>query len=292
MNKILIKCIGFIGDNLFASSIAKKLKEKYPGDCQVDILLTCHQPYELISLNHNIDNVYLEHPGDDYDEIYQLQPIHRKLTPCEQFQQQCRIQNPTSDYWIETNHNLNEYVKHHFKSSQNKIKIAWLSNWEERSFLFTEEEYKRGIDIPNLGYGGKHRNINYIINELSQNSNYILIEVGKPAGTNQHNTNIETVSEYSLTASIIKNCDYFIGAEGGLCNLAAGVGTKTIITGDFIHQLYGWNGVIEKCEKPKLGPKYYFTDDDFNNNDHITLDPYLTDEQVINQINNIINERI
>ena len=34
-----------------------------------------------------------------------------------------------------------------------------------------------------------------------------------------------------------------------------GVGTKTIITGDYVHQLYGWNGVIRKLKEPKLGPR-------------------------------------
>ena len=123
--------------------------------------------------------------------------------------------------------------------------------------------------------------ISYIINELEKNPNIYLIEVGKPNGTSQLDFNLFTVSEYSLTASIIKNCDYFIGAEGGLANLASGVGIKTIITDDFVHQLYGWNGVIEKCEEPKLGPIYY-------SKGHFNLDPYLTDEQLIKQINKII----
>ena len=57
------------------------------------------------------------------------------------------------------------------------------------------EEYKRGIDVPNLGYGGKHRNISYIINELEKNNDIILIEVGKPNGTNQLETDIFTVSD-------------------------------------------------------------------------------------------------
>jgi hypothetical protein len=128
-----------------------------------------------------------------------------------------------------------------------------------------------------------NRNINYIISQLSLRDDLHLIEVGKPNGSSSTNTDLASVSEYSLTASIIKNCDYFIGAEGGLVNLASGVGTKTIITGDFIHQLYGWNGVIEKCSEPKLGPKYYFEE-----KNHITLNPYLTDQQVIEKINKII----
>jgi hypothetical protein len=278
--KILIKAIGFIGDNLFATSVVKKLKYKYDGLCKVDLLLSVIQPFELISNDPHIDNVYLEMPDKQYDEIFQLYPLNRQSTPCEQFQIQCGVENPSPEFEIYTNPTIDKYIEHCFKNKGNRKLVAWLSNWEERSFLFTEEEYKRGIDVPNLGYGGKHRDISYIINELEKNNDIILIEVGKPNGTNQLNTDISTVSEYSLTASILKNCDYFIGAEGGLANLASGVGTKTILTGDFVWQLYGPNGVIEKCQDPKLGPTHYFEG-------HINLDPYLTDEQLIKQINKI-----
>ena len=88
---------------------------------------------------------------------------------------------------------------------------------------------------------------------------------------------------YGMTASIIKACDYMIGAESGLINLAAGVGTKTIITGDFVHQLYGYNGVLKKIQEPKLGPEFYFP-----NAGHVSLDPYLTDDEVITQMREII----
>jgi hypothetical protein len=280
--RILIKAVGFIGDNLFGSSVAKKLKEQYT-DCIVDYQLSIIQPFELISNNPYIDNVFLTTPSHTYDKIYQLNPIHRKLTPCEQFQLQCEVKNYSPEFEIYTNKILDEYIKYCFQPVKDKKIIAWLSNWEERSFIFTEEEYKKGIDIPGFGYGGKHRNVSSIIQKLSENQEIFLIEVGKPNGTDQKISDISTVSEYTLTASILKNCDYFIGAEGGLANLASGVKTKTILTGDFIHQLYGWNGVIEKCEDPKLGPIHYFPD-----KGHVVLDPYLTDEEVAKHILNII----
>lgn len=282
--RILVKAVGFIGDNLFGSSVATKLKQEHPG-CIVDYLLTLPQPYELMTLNPDIDNVLLCAPNEaKYDIIYQLKPIHRKITPCEQFQTQCGIQNVSPEYVIYTNNSLDEYINYILQPYKKQKKIvAWLSNWEERSFLFTEEQYKAGIDVPNLGYGGRRRNINYIIETLQKEEDVLLIEIGKPNGYDQKQWELGSVSEYSFTASILKNCDFFIGTEGGLCNLAAGVGTDTIITGDFIQQLYGWNGVLEKCKDPKLGPKHYFPQ-----KNHIVLNSFLTDEEVVQQIKHII----
>lgn len=281
--KALIQCVGFIGDNLFASSVPKKLKEQ--GYTHVDFQLSIAQPLELITLNPSVDNVYLfETPSySTYDKVFTLQPIHRRETPTIQFQQQCGIEEPTSYYTIYTNQTIDAYVEPLLKEvAQGRKLVAYMSNWVEKTFGFTEEEYVRGIDVPNLGYGGRRRDIESIVNKLSDNDSLYILPVGMPAGFNQREIALDGVSNYTLTASMIKACDWFIGAEGGLANLAAGVGTKTIITGDYVHQLYGWNGVIEKNKEPKLGPKYYFPEG------HYTLDPYLTDEEVINQIINLI----
>jgi hypothetical protein len=284
--KILIKAIGFIGDNLFATSVAKKLKEKYGRECEVHFQISILAPFELIHNDPFIDKVFLNGESvGDYDKVYQLNPIHRKETPTEQCQKMCEIENISHEYKVYTNTAIDDLISKRF--SEYRIAgyktIAVQQNWEEKSFLFTEEEYIKGINVPNLGYGGKRRNISFIVNSIDKVDNVIIIPVGKSNGYDQRSTDISSVGEFTMTASIIKNCDYFIGSEGGLSNLAAGVGTKTIITGDFVHQLYGWNGVIEKNEEPKLGPKYYFKDIE-----HITLNPYITDEEVVKQIIQII----
>ena len=284
--KILVKTIGFIGDNIFASSIAKKLKEKHGNDCQVDFQISILAPFELMFNNPYIDDVYYSECDESvYNVIHQLKPINRKSTPIEQFQIQCGIENVDTGYNVYTNKSTDKLVKDAFSSYKNQknILVAVQTNWEEKSFLFTEEEYNTGIDVPNLGYGGKRRNINHILETLNKNDNVLLIPVGKPNGFDQKTSEITAVSELTLTASVIKNCDYFIGAEGGLSNIAAGLGIKTIITGDFVHQLYGWNGVIEKNEEPKLGPKFYFPE--FG---HVTLNPYISDDEVIEEIKKLI----
>lgn len=284
--KILVKTIGYIGDNLFATSVAKKLKEKYSDVCEVHFQISILTPFELMYNDPAIDRVFLlGEPVEEYDLVYQLSPINRSETPTIQFQRECEITDLSSEYRIYTNSALDALVSKRFIEYKNAgyKTIAVQQNWEERSFIFTEKEYELGNNVPNLGYGGKRRNINFIVNAIDNFKNVIIIPVGKPNGYDQRTSDISSVSEFTLTASVIKNCDFFIGSEGGLSNLAAGVGTRTIITGDFVHQLYGWNGVIEKNEEPKLGPKYYFPD-----LGHIELNPYITDEEVVQQISELI----
>ena len=283
--KILIKCTGFIGDILFASSIAKKLKEQNKK-CTVDYSIPLSQPLELLYNNPYIDNVFLDSSNineSDYERVIITPTVDQSITPPRQFQQAAGIEDVDDMFKVYTNPAYDYLAEQTFNDTKRRgIKVVtWLSNWKEKSFLFTEQQYKDGIDTPNLGYGGSHRDINRIISNL--NDTYAMLEVGFSNGINQLSTGLNTAATYSFTASLIKASDYFIGAEGGLANLAAGVGTKTIITGDFVHQLYGWNGVIKKIKEPKLGPKYYFKDK------HVTLNPYLTDEEVITNIKQIIN---
>lgn len=290
MTHILVRCTGFIGDNLFATSVARKLKLMYP-ESEIDFQISIVAPYEIISYDPDINHVYFPHQQltlERYDKVFTLNPIHRSETPTRQFQKQCGVPEEllSDEFFLYTNPHTDAVIAHYFNHHQpDTKKIAVQLNWEERSFLFTPEEYMRGINIPPLGYGGRRRNINFIVSSLDKIPTASIIPVGKPAGFDQRSFGIETVSEFTLTASIIKNCDYFVGSEGGLSNLAAGIGTNTIITGDFVHQLYGWNGVIEKNDDPKLGPKHFFPY--FS---HTTLDPYLTDEDVIQEIARLITQ--
>ena len=284
MEKILVKCSGFIGDILFASSVARKLKEQ-DSSREVHYSIPVIQPIDLLFHNPYINNVFLSDNVNErrYDRVIELPLVDQSITPPRQFQQAAGIEDVDDKFDIYTNPAFDYAARQSFKETKKKgIKIiTWLSNWEERSYLFTKEQYKAGIDVPNLGYGGKHRNIKFIIDSLSDK--FALLEVGFTNGINQFSTGLNTAATFSYTASMIKFADGFIGAEGGLANLASGIGTKTVITGDFVHQLYGWNGVIKKIEEPKLGPKFYFGE-----KKHTTLDPYLTDEEVVNQIKEIL----
>jgi hypothetical protein len=138
------------------------------------------------------------------------------------------------------------------------------------------------VDVPYLGFGGAHRDTEKIIWFLSERYNLSVIPIGLANGIAsttreaQHDGDNPTFSDI---VDQIKACDYFIGSEGGLSNVAAGVGTKCIITTDFIEQLYGRNGVIRQIERPAMGPATYFPEAG-----HIHLDAFLTDEEVATAI--------
>jgi hypothetical protein len=279
MKTVTIVVNGFIGDILFASSIARHLRQ-YD---RVNYVIRHWEPYELLMENPSIDLVAVTHgePIADPDHVvFTVGEVDQSVPVTIQFQQKCGVEKPTLGYEVFTNANYNIVAQNYvamLKASQQKKVVAYQANWKERTFGFTKEEYERGIDVPPLGYGGRRRNTDAILQELAKK--YTLVEVGLPEGAPNGSLGIYGVATYSMTASLIKNCDWMIGGEGGLTNLAAGVGTKTVITGDFIHQLYGWNGCIKKIKEPKMGPATYFPDAG-----HVTLDPFLTDEQVVQSI--------
>lgn len=294
--KLLIKCSGFVGDHLFTSDLAKELKEVHTKtfdfgikEVSVDYSVEMHQVLGLFNNNPHIDNVYIhsECPSDsEYDLVIQLPGVDQSVPPPLYFRNACGIDNGKTGYKIYTNKGFDDSAR--LQLPQNgKVNIAVQANWEEKSFLFTEEQYKAGINHVEdaTGYGGARRDTHKIIKGLKEHCN--IISVGFPSGTpnqaHQPMGGLVSAGLYSMTASIIKACDWMVGAESGLINLAAGVGTKTIITGDFVHQLYGWNGVLKKIDNPKLGPEFYFP-----NSGHVSLDPYLSDEEVIEQMRKLI----
>jgi hypothetical protein len=290
--KCLVVVNGFFGDIAFSTSIARKLKAERQYD-YVDYLIGLPQMVELLSNDPNINKVHLptqpspypsiEFDTSIYDKVIQIGQMNFDIPPPTQMQLAAGVRNPDTEYHLYTNAEYDAVAQQaidQLKHEHGKPVLCILSNWEERSFIFTKEQYEQGIDVPNLGYGGKHRNIQHIVDNLSKH--FTLLEVGFPSNTSQVSTaSIPTDNQKSILfeCSLMKYCDAFIGAEGGLCNLAAGVGTRTIVTSDFVHQLYGWNGVLRKIKEPKLGPVHYFP---YVN--HIELDPYLSDEEVAHKI--------
>jgi len=289
----LVITFGFFGDIIFATSLAEKLKGG--GYSQVDYLIGFPQVAQLVENNPFIDRVFISQiPGpkpyhpcteSNYSKVIELGALDYLTTPCEQYQQQAGFEELSSGYVVYTTPEYDAVateVVSDLRQTGNKPVLAFMTNWQPKTYLFTPEQYEAGIDVPNLGYGGAHRDIQYIVNELQEH--FTLYPVGVGDANQQQTLQLPDDDQKSLLfeASIMKYCDAFIGTDGGLATIAAGVGTKTIITGDFNLQLYGWNGVLKKIKQPRLGPREYFGDL------HIVIDPFATDKEVFETIKTLI----
>ena len=285
--KCLVVTYGFFGDIMFATSLAETLSTQYT---QVDYLIGFPQMQQLVANNPFINQVFVSSiPGprpvlelSGYDRVIELSELHYEITPCEEYQQQAGFDVVSKSYQIYTTPEYDVVAEKYIndiRQETGKPVIGVMSNWQPKTYLFTPDQYEAGVDVPNLGYGGSHRDIQYIIDGLQEH--FTLYPIGFDSANQQQTIHVADTDTKSILfeASVLKHCDAFIGTEGGLANLAAGVGCRTILTGDFIHQLYGPNGVLKKIESPQLGPDKYF-----ETVGHLMMNPYYTDSEVIEQI--------
>jgi ADP-heptose:LPS heptosyltransferase len=289
--KALIIPHGFIGDILFSTPIAKLLKE-HSGYTQVDYYIPLVQPRFLLDSDPYIDNVYVDGdpvtPNGQYHNVIELGPIKQHEPATIQLQKQAGLNTFALEYKINTVQILDKKAENFVGELRKKLPnypvVAYQNNWEEKSVGFTKAEYWHNVDVPNKGYGGRLRNITHILSLIQES--VILVSVGFPVGVPQQSSLAADPYRFASDASVIKYCDYMIGGEGGLTNLSAGIGTKTIITSDYIAQLYGPRGTVFPCEEPKMGPTTYFP-----NGSHSLLNPYLSDEEVAKKIVKIIHTK-
>lgn len=280
---------GYFGDILFSTSVAKPLKQQF-GYETVDYLIGFPQVAELITDNPDLDDVYWNvgqvGPYVAYDhfvleseyDIFQIQRMMFRDPPPIQMQKDCGIHEPflNPEYSVCTyDYLVNEWRDRLVEKANGKPIVAWGNDMYDRAFEFTREEYERAVDVPNLGYGGRLRDIDYMIKELSRW--FYMVEVGAKH-TSQHDLQMKgDDKDLPTTAAIMKACDMYFGIEGGLINIAAGVGTPTIMLSEFVHQLYGPKGVLMKIPEPKLGPVYYF-----GPKNHVRLPLYKDTDELIN----------
>ena len=277
MNSYLIQCPGFIGDQFFASSVADALKEWKP-DAIIDMLLPVVQPKYLLEANPNIRHAFFGNELSSYKNSHfiSLPTIDQSLAATLQFQ---RAANIPEEYW-QLSYRVWDCGNSQFPLPPVFIKpvLGVVRSWPEKSFKFTREEYAQGIDTPNLGYGGKKHDIEYILKELRKDFQVILF--GLDANVSQHSAEASNPRSFANMAWEIKYfCDFFLGPEGGLTNLAAGAGVRTAITTDFIWQLYGPNGIMRKIERPAMGPRTYFP-----NNNHLHIQPFADEDEIISTV--------
>jgi hypothetical protein len=299
MSNALLVSHGFFGDNFFISSVAKKLIEEAQFD-HVDFMTGFPQVFELLQQNPYIRNVYMaevigpelkhivsRYDLSGYDKVFTYQPFSFTIPPALEAQTLSGVKTPTPDFqvWTTSENDVNalQFIEACRKESPGKKVIAWMRNWKQKAYKFTEEQYWNATDNYFTGYGTENRNIDWIIAELAKD--HIMIPVGVPENMSQINT-AQYIHEYrSLAedASILKYCDYFIGTEGGLANLAAGVGCKTILTYEFMWQCYGPRGTVKVFQNgPALGPVHYFPEG------HVYLPLYKTDNEIVQLINTLV----
>lgn len=298
MKKILIKTYGFIGDILFASSIAEKLKQEQ--ECIVDYCIGFPQPYMLLKNNPWINNVYLSKTKgprvtipdnineSDYTHIYELKESLHNIEPSILHQITCDVKNPSPEFKIYTDPVLDAAVE--WELNQLNIYktpvVGVVANWKQSTIKYTKQEYEAGLLNVNEILSHTHtntRDVDLIIDTI--NKDCIIIPLGYDHTINQYHGSLNAAADYANQASIIKYCDIVIGQEGGMTNLAAGVGTKCIITTDFMHALYGRKGIMRQLENIKLGPAIMFP-----GNDHIHLDPLISDMDIVDVVlNNLID---
>ncbi len=288
MNRFLIKCENIdIGDILFASSVAKKIKQENPP-CEVDFDLNYLQTLELLDNNPYIDNVYYKSNSGEYTKSYILNKSSHELdvstSVVSQYQRMCDIKsfddtfeiftNPISDYSIKCS--MEGLVEINYWKSD-MLKICYVMDWDRKGYL-----------LNNLGEIQNNRNAHSITQPLVGNENIMLFAIGIESRESKNFPSINSSNKFSFTASLIKNSDYVIGPEGCLTNLSSALGIQTIITTDYINYTYGPNGTktdkTKKYKEPFLGPCKYFP-----TGNHTHLNPYLTDKEVGDQILEIIS---
>lgn len=292
-SRVLLVAHGFLGDNLFISSVAEHLLREGKAD-HVDFFTGFPQVYELLEQNPYISEVFItpfatQHPQSivnqydlsSYDKIFTFSPFSFDIPPALEAQIRCGIETPSPEftvYTVASEDQIAEECISELRRKSGKPVVAWMNNWKQKAFSFTEDQYWNGTDDPNklTGYGRENRNISRIVDQLSEYFN--MISVGVPENISQFDTAKDNFGypTFSQNASLLKYCDYFIGTEGGLANLAAGVGCKTILTYEFIWQCYGPRGTVRPFKSgPMLGPVHYFT------SGHTYLPLYKSDDEIV-----------
>lgn len=285
MIRILVHCHGYIGDILFASSVAERLHAKYGNDVIVDYYIPLPQPVLLLQENPYINRVYVTPDFDRhmYDDVKYMGVIDQGRPATVQFQEMAGITDTRIPFYVYTLPELDARAQEYLSAYRATAKplVAWQLNWAERAHVFTREHYEHPEGMDALIWAGVYnppeRDVARIVAALE--SDMVLIPVGLSREFHQRTEPALDHLNYARTASIIKHCDFQIGAEGGITNLSAGVGTRTIITTDFMVRLYGPHGSVKPHPTLQMGPLTYHP-----NGGHVHLDPFLDDDQVIDQI--------
>lgn len=262
---------GWLGDALFASSIAEKLIKEGQTN-SVDYVLGFPQTEKILNNNPYIRNVFVHNvPGPNppyaylekmYDHVHVLPVNDLVEVPTVKFQRHCGVSNPTTEFNIDVpveykKHILNGLGKTLFNGKKN---IGLCATWKMKHEVL--------FDVgPLAAKLSKYYNVFPIGRAISQYE-----------GAND-------VNGYIQSAALCSFMDYVVGAEGGLTNLAAGMGTNVIYTTDFTYFLFGPEGRLYKYDNPleRIGPLAFFP-----TRNHVALDKDLDYNYLDEAIRNIV----
>jgi hypothetical protein len=285
--KILVNCRGFIGDILFAGSLAKKFVEQYP-ECEVHYNIPLVQPLFLLQNNPYIRKVFVTEPWNElvkngYDVIVNIPEVDQSIPATLQMQAAGGIENQSLEFDVYTLPQFDATAAEMVYTLRTKYDdtkavkvVAYQVDWAWKAYQCTPESLASGIGAP-------HRNTDHIIHELCLR--YEMLPIGFDRSISQHHPEAADCKKFAMAASLIKMADFFVGAEGGLSNLACAVGTRCIITTDFMEQNYGPHGLVRPHETIAMGPATYYPNDG-----HVHLNPFLTDQQIVDEITQVIDD--
>lgn len=273
MKKCLICCVGYCGDSLFASSVAKPLKDEQNFD-QIDYLIGFPQTKPILEQNPNIDQVFVQYPYtpyvnkefvtncQEYDQIYTLPVNDLSELPTILYQKACGIKNISKSFPCQLPFEYYSSILPY--GYQFGICATWKKYDDSlRDFLKLKQMFETKCDEH---FGNKFE-INFVI-------------IGN--GCSQYE-GANDVEGYLQMGKTMMQCDAILGCEGGLLNLASSLGVDTICATDFTKAL---NERIYHVENvfDKLTPRAFFGD-----SKHYNISPeFDTDEQIVDEMFNII----
>ena len=270
--KLLIISHGWIGDNILASSLAENCFNN--GFEHVDILIGFPHTYDLLKLLPFINNVFVSGiPGSYptalgvdltiYDRIYSTPHLVFNEKPLDTFNKSFGFRKIKYDFQLNS---LNDV-----RLSGDKPKIAFQTDWYERTL------------------NRKLSNQNYIINSLLDTFNVLMVGKTSVNGvTSQFSIDENTSHDFLIQASAMKNCDYFFGYPGGLHWVASGLGVKTITTSDSVINSYTKNGSFSGLSFDVFKTQWMVHANKQFNNEHILLEPLISDDEIIKFIKNLV----
>lgn len=309
--RILIKSYGFFGDILFSIPAVIMLAQSRPAD-DITFAIGFPQPYEIVktSLRHipnvqlivsEIDDPRVRVNESGYDQIFEMPECNRQDPPHIQY---CRYLIPEiPNVYPKFVLSLPEEAVTRCRAILNRnaqqvFRIGMVANWDRCTVKYSDDYIQR-IRISSSSDASAYldhrfeiehrRDIPKIINAAAQGikdkiqKDVQIIPLGFPYGVSQRNQSFNSISTYTDTAALIRNCDIVVGPEGGMTNLAAGLNVPTIITTDFMWGLYGPYGLMQQLDDPQLGP-IKFIPQRFPYAKHKSLQPAITDEEISNEI--------